>query len=426
MHRSLLALAILLVACVSDPASELELAATTQDLTVTEITRDHIAGDVYHYGFVVRVGTGPNAQLHIHRVVRERAPWIPRHSTGAVMMLHGDFATFETNFAPDATGVAPWLAARGIDVWGVDRRWTQAPEVGAELSDFDAMGLDQELDDLRTSLAFARGIRLVTDASLERMTLIGFSRGGQLAYFYTSREATRPLPLRHVKGLVPLDVYASLAPEDEDIRQFYCNTAAGEYAALAAGEVDVPNSFQIETGRLALTAPDDQSPFFPPSFPVTNREWMLSFVGETYYYFPATPLYHLNAPVLDPETAFVIGLTQADETVVSTWLANAAPHQSLRESADTDALVCGDAPLPADVPLSRIRVPLFLLAAAGGYGDHSLHSTTQVSSTDVTTLVVRQLPVEREAEDFGHADLLFSPNAAALAWQPLLAWLQQH
>jgi len=112
--------------------------------------------------------------------------------------------------------------------------------------------------------------------------------------------------------------------------------------------------------------------------------------------------------------------------VVSTWLAGSAPHQSMRESADTDHLVCGDPPFPVDVPLSRIRVPLVLVAAAGGYGDHALHSTTQVASTDVTALVIRRLPVEDEAEDFGHADLLFSPDAPGLAWQPLLSWLRAH
>jgi len=122
----------------------------------------------------------------------------------------------------------------------------------------------------------------------------------------------------------------------------------------------------------------------------------------------------------------VTGLRESAERAVGEWLASAPPHQSLRESADTDALTCGDAPLPADVPLSRIEVPLLLIAAAGGYGEHALYSTTQVSSTDVTTLVIRQLPVEREAEDFGHADLLFSPDAPGLAWQPLLTWLRAH
>jgi len=429
MHRSIFAFVALLGACDAAPPPELETA--TQGLAI-DITRDQIAGDVYHYGFVLRLGDGPNAQIHLHRVVRERAPWRPRATTGAVMMMHGDFATFATNFAPllgnppsTATGIATYLAQRGIDVWGFDRRWTQAPAEGADLSDFNDMGIDQELDDIGVALTFARTIRLVTDGSLDRMTLIGFSRGGQLAYYYASAEAARPSWQRHVKGLVPLDVYASLSPADEDLRQLFCQFAFFEYLDLGAGIVDTPNGFQIATGELALSAPDDPTPFTFPLFAgLTNREVMLMFSGQTYIFFPASQFYHLAAPVLDGD--FVTGLRESSETVIATWYAGAAPHQSLREAADTDALLCGEAPLPADVPLSRIRVPLFYLGAAGAYGDHGLHSTTQVSSTDVETLVVRRFGPEREAEDFGHGDLLFATDAPQLAWQPLLSWLRRH
>lgn len=426
MHRLFVAAAVL-AAC-TDPAPEVALATTAEELGGVQVTREPIAGDVVHYSFTLRMGDGPNARVRIHRVVRERAPWLPRRTRSAVMMLHGDFATFITNFVPvlgdppsSATGLATWLAERDIDVWGVDRRWTLAPETGADLSDFDAMGLDQELDDIGAALTFARGVRLVTDASVDRMTLIGFSRGGELAYFYASRDAARPAALRHVKGLVPLDVYTSLSPADEDLRQLFCGFAVGEYDALTQGLVDTPNDFQILAGRGALSAPDDPFPLNPAR---TNRQVMLRLAGRTYIFFPATPLYHLNAPVLDGVDP--TGLRLSSEDVVAHWLAQSAPHESMREAADTDALTCGDPPLPLDVPLSRIRVPLLLIAAAGGYGDHALFSTTQVSSTDVTTMVIRQLPPEREAEDFGHADLLFAPDAVQLAWQPLLAWLGRH
>jgi pimeloyl-ACP methyl ester carboxylesterase len=396
------------------------VSATEQALSVT---RTQIAGDVYHYEYVVRVGSTPNAQLHVHRVVRERAPWVARHSRDAVMMLHGDFATFTTNFAPSASGVAPWLAARGVDVWGVDRRWAHTPADG-DTSDFDGMGLDQELGDIGVGLGFARAARLV-EGSSEKLNLIGFSRGGELAYFYASREATRPAPLRHVKGIVPLDVYVSLAPEDEDLRQGFCISAYYENLDLAAGVTDTPNGFQIDVGTLDASAPDEQTPYqdFFPGF--SNHRVLLAFVGRTYLFFPASPLYHLIAPTLDGNGR-PTGLRITDEGVVDQWLAASPPHQALREAADTDALTCGDAPLPLDLPLSRIEVPVFMLAAAGGYGEHAVYSTTQVGSTDVTTLVVRQLPVEREAEDVGHGDLLYSPDAEALAWNPLLSWLQAH
>lgn len=424
----------LLSACASAPLDD-EVAVVSSELHGVPIAREHIGGDLYHYEFDVRVGEGPNGILGLHRIVRERGPWVPRRSSNAIMMMHGDFARFATNFAPilgdpqtSSPGMAIWLAERGIDVWGLDRRWTQAAAIDADLSDFDAMGIDQELADIGKALRVARAVRLFTDRSVERMILSGFSRGGALAYYYASDEATRPRWKHQVKGLVPLDVYASLSPADGDLRQFYCDSAAIEYGELDAGEVDVPNDFQVQTGRLALEAPDDPNPFAEFDFPfpgATNRDLLLDFVGQTHFYFPATPVYHLNGSVLD-ENGFATALRDSSVEVVARWLADSPPHQSLRESADTDALLCGDAPLPADVPLSRIEVPLFLLSAAGGYGDRALFSTTEVSSADVTALVVRKLAPENEDEDYGHADLLYAPDAPELAWEPLLQWLRQH
>jgi len=396
-----------------------------------EVTREPVRGDVWHYTFTLRVGDGPNAVLKLHRVVRERAPWQPRSTHSAVMAMHGDFATFVTNFAPTlgtppsaAPGLAPWLAERGVDVWGLDRRFTQAPAGPADVSDFATMGLAQELDDLGAALTLARGVRLVTSGSGDRMTLLGFSRGGQLAYAFASLDASRPPWQRHVKGLVPLDVYAALSPADEDLRLMYCDFAAFERELVATGEIDSTNTFQIRIGSLALSAPDAQTRFqglFPG---YTNLEVLRSFAGQTYFFFPAQPLYHLAGPVLDAD--FPVGLRFSTDADVAAWFAGAPEHSSMLEAADTDGLLCNEPPLAADVPLSRIRVPLFLIAAAGGYGERAVYTTTQVSSTDVSTLVVRRLPVAQEAEDFGHGDLLLAADAEALAWEPLLSWLRAH
>src|SRR6185369_14294748 len=131
----------------------------------------------------------------VHRVVRERAPGVPRSSGDAVMLLHGDFATFASNFAPrvgspssSAPGLAAFLAERNIDVWGFDRRWTHAPAEGADLSDFGEMSFSSELDDIGRALAFARAARFAGGSGANRLTLLGFSRGGHLAYAYAARE----------------------------------------------------------------------------------------------------------------------------------------------------------------------------------------------------------------------------------------------
>lgn len=425
----LLASALAVAGCALDQEpqvdpSESGLSTTIQDLSIVNATREQVAGDVYHYTYVLRVGDTANAQIAIHRIVRERAPWRARPTRDAVMFTHGDFASFATNFVPSADGLAPWLAGRNIDVWGFDRRWAVVPRDAGDLSDFDGMSLEQSLDDLGRALAFARLTRLIGEGSLEQVTLGGFSRGGQLAYFYASREATKPHAVRHVKAIVPIDVYVSLAPEHESERQMFCDFASFEYGDLANGVTDSPNGFQIATGELARDAPNDPSPFeFFPGF--TNREVLLFFLGNTAVFFAPQPTYHLAAPVLD-DGGNAIGLREMTEASAIDWLIHAPFHQSLREAADTDALTCGNQPLPLDLSLSRITVPVLLLAAAGGYGDYAIHSTTQVSSRDVTTNIVRQLTPERVGEDYGHGDLLYAASARDLAWRPLVTWLRAH
>ena len=126
------------------------------------------------------------------------------------------------------------------------------------------------------------------------------------------------------------------------------------------------------------------------------------------------------------ENDTVTAFRASSEDAISAWFAGAAPHQSLRESAESDALWCGQGPAPIDFALDRIQVPLFYVGAAGGFGDLGLYSTTRVGSTDVTTLVVRRLSADREAEDFGHGDLLYATDAPALVWRPLASWILAH
>src|SRR5690242_18622024 len=106
---------LLVAACSSSPAVSVETAA------LSSVTREHIRDDLWHYQFDIPVDKTPNGRVRVHRVVRELAPFHPRPSAHAVMLLHGDFSSFATNFEP---GLAPYLAERGIDVWGADRRWT--------------------------------------------------------------------------------------------------------------------------------------------------------------------------------------------------------------------------------------------------------------------------------------------------------------
>ena len=174
-------------------------------------------------------------------------------------------------------------------------------------------------------------------------------------------------------------------------------------------------------GRLARTAPAEPSPLFEG---MTNRDAMLLTVGQTYVFAPYAPFYHLLSPTLDGGAA--VGLRETAEPAATAWLAGATAHQAMLESADLDALLCGQSAQPVDAPLSRIRVPLLYIGAAGGVGSLGLYATTRVASTDVTTLVVQRFGADQRAADFGHADLLFAADAPSLVWQPLAAWLAHH
>ena len=393
------------------------------------LTREVVSGDIVHYTIDLDVGSTANAFLRIHRVVREKSFGIPRKTQGGVMLMHGDFANFVTSFVPglasDATdpdhGMAVYLASRGLDVWGFDRRWASAPLDGADVSDFATMGFVEEIGDIGKALGFARAVRVLGGAGASKLTLAGFSHGGQLAYEYANVESQRPAWQRHVENLVPIDIYARLSPADEDIRQSICGRIAEEQGFFDDGYIDSDNLFFRELGALANDAPLDPSPYFDD---VDNVHGLLILVGQTYLFYAAQPNYHLAGTFLSGGLPSAPRFTS--QGLINDWFANAPPHQSWLETVDGDRLWCGDAPLPIADHYADIEVPLFYLGAAGGYGDHGLYSTTLVGSSDVTTHVIRLLDPADEAEDFGHGDLLFADDAQALAWEPLADWILDH
>jgi hypothetical protein len=431
MYR-LIPLILVVAACTSvddDPTATIAQSLDAPGVTVLDLERTRLEGDVWHHAFTLQLGDTPNARIRLHRVVRERLPWFPRHTRAGTMFLHGDFTPFAGNFAPtvrdpdnESLGMAVWLAQHHIDVWGFDRRWA-LPDEDDDVSDFGEMGFAQEVDDIGVALAAARAVRGVTGSGFGRMHLAGFSRGGFLAYAAAAADAARPPILRHIKGLVPLDVWAEIPPEHAAGRAKVCESAFWERLDLDAGVVDSPNGLFITLGALTQSAPDEQNPFqfFFPG--LTNREAFLLSSAQTYAFFTPTPHYHLAAADLDAAGA-PIALRESTERAIAEWFAGATPHQSLREATETDEIWCGTSPLSVD--LAAIQVPLYYVGAAGGYGEAGLYSTTLVSSSDVSSNIVQRFGPEGAFEDFGHGDLLFADDAPALVWQPLAEWLADH
>jgi hypothetical protein len=387
--------------------------AARATLTPLSIARRPLGDDIAEVTVTASVGSGPYDRLGIHRVVRELAPFVPASTQRAVVLLHGDFATFDTNFQPvegAAFAAAKFLATRGFDVWGIDRRWTFAP-AGANDASLAAQGVLQALADTREVIGFVRASR----GDLGAPALIGWSRGAQLAYAYAIVDGQRPPDARTIDALVPLDIYYDLSPSDASLRQAACDRLAAEQQQLASGTFASPNDFQITLAQLDETAPNDPSPLLPPS---TNRQALLMVVAQSYLFAPLTDWYHFAAGRFDA-TGNPIGLAYSRIVDVDHWFADAPPIQSQAELTDGDAIWCGRSPIAGT--LHDVAVPLLYVGAGGGFGTTGLYSTREVSSRDVQTVIIDEATAPRLA--FGHADMLFSPEAATQVWQPIANWL---
>lgn len=82
--------------------------------------------------------------------------------------------------------------------------------------------------------------------------------------------------------------------------------------------------------------------------------------------------------------------------------------------------------VPWDDHFAEITVPVLNFGAAGGIAPTTHWCLTQIGSTDITDLTIQLEADEDALYDFGHIDIWIASNAQALAWDPILAWLEDH
>jgi hypothetical protein len=397
------------------------------------VTRRPIAGDVVEYSATLRVGPGPRDVIGVHRVTRERAPFVPVAARQAVLLAHGDAWGFDAAFLANLAtpGVAPdhafpvFLARHGIDVWGIDFRWTLVPAATTDFAFMKDWGLATDVHDLGIALAVARAARLLEGDGTAKLLLLGWSRGGQTGYAYLDAETQVPGFLRQVRGFIPVDIF--LKTDQEDLRQAACARAAGDRAALDAGAYQNASGQLFSTlGSLALTAPSAPSPIVPG---LTNREAALLAGSATYVLLPPgqsfVPFYHFVGGTFTADGR-PAGLSYTPERAWFDFERGASPYEPTRVLLDGEETLCDQIDVPFDDHLGEIRVPVFYLGVGGGFGEYGIYTTTLLGSTDVTTRVVRLLPPAQRALDLGHADIWNATAAPSLFWQPILDWIAGH
>jgi pimeloyl-ACP methyl ester carboxylesterase len=400
------------------------------------VERRHVSGDIFEYSFRLKVGEGEHDRITVHRVVREKRPGVPRKTDRAVLMLHGDLWGFDgaflgstlTGSVPREQSIAAFMAGKDVDVWGVDLRWTHVP---ADTTDFTFMkdwDTGTHVRDLGVALGVARAVRVFTGSGAGRLALMGWSRGGIVAYAYAGEETRLPEHLRHVGALIPVDIALKLGAQHEEQRAAACVRYAANKQLLDAGQYHSPQGVAVQTiGLLASTDAGGPSPL--PGFGgLTNAQAALLVGSATHVLFgayPPVPAYHFNAGEFDA-SGLPAGLQFTREAYLYDFFKAANPFQSFTEQVESEAVLCGDdqlADLPYDDRLGEINVPVLYVGAAGGFGEFGLDTLPLLGSADVSSHVVRLRPAEARAVDFGHADIFMADDAKELVWQPVYEWL---
>ncbi len=401
-----------------------ELAAT--GCLVGEVERVQRSGDVHEYRFKMKVGPGEHDVIGLHRVVRESAPWTPVRAAKSVFLVHGDAWGFDGVYTPFAT----FLASGGVDVWGIDLRWVNVPAGTTDFRFMKGWNLGMHVHDVRTGLAVARTVRWAGGGEGGRMNLLGWSRAALVAYATANLETRLPPALRHVGGLIPVDMVLEYAPEDGLLRERACARHARALVAYRnnhqyeGGLLGPAPGLMLQTvGTLAASHPGGNE--LSPS--LTNRQLALVLGAATFTNGDAltpVPFYHLVGGPFDAAPPLPTGLTWTPESAFFSLLQRAAPYQGFAEVVESEALLCGAPDLPYDDHLADISVPVLYVGAAGGFGTQGLHGLSLLGSTDRTVRLVRFFPDEARAQDYGHADLFLATNAAEEVWTPILQWIQ--
>lgn len=395
------------------------------------LSRRVLTGDVVEYTFDLRLGSGPYDVIGMHRVVRETAPFQPARTDDSILLLHGDIWGFGAAFLVDPTHNLPvFLAQNGVDVWGIDQRWVRVPASETDFAFMQDWGFQHDLQDLYVALSVARGVRLFTGNGFDRMTLLGWSRGGQIGYVYLNAETQVPEGLRNVDGFIPVDIY--LKTDDPALQARACTRLAARQAQIASQTWADSTGTLVQTlGFLAVVDPAGASPVFPG---LTNYQAAL-LTGEATFILllpnEPVPFYHFTGGTFAAEPApsglpVPTGLLYSPEAAWISALQGASPFQPTRELTDAELVMCEQQDVPFDDHLSDITNPVLYVGAGGGFGEYGIYTTTLLGSTDVTTHIVDLTPHEARLFDYGHADLFLGNDAQALVWQPILTWLQAH
>ena len=388
------------------------------------IDRLHVAADIYHYVWVMKMGPHPWDRVGIHRVIKERRHCRPIRTDKNIFLQHGDAKDFEGMFLPGTRspnmpndfGIAVFLAEQEIDVWGIDQAWALVPEDVSDFSFMKGWGMQKHVNDLRTAMQAAFYVRMLTGCGDNKLNLLGYSSGVWTGYALLNQESQYPVHHRVAGGFVAAD--GAYKIDDEAIKQsYYINEYNRTKALLDEGQYGNFVPFAM-IAKLARTNPDGDSPLIPG---FTNMQAAMFFaagpilVNHPFHYFAG--VWENNLPV---DLQFVTKDEYFD------FMEAAVPWEATQFMNDYCAISSELVDTPFDDHLGDITVPILNIAAVGGFGEVSRYTTTLLGSSDITNIMASLYPPDEILFDFAHIDMFLARNAKSLVWQPILDWVKMH
>ncbi|MCJ7604059.1 MAG: hypothetical protein MUO63_21495 [Desulfobulbaceae bacterium] len=404
------------------------------------IDRTRLIDDIYKYSFIFKVGDGEFDKIGVYRVVKERRPQVPIKAEKAVMMVHGDVSSFDSEFlmstlsdAVDADhSLGIYLAEKNIDVWGVDRRWTFVPDDTVDFLFMENWDTALHLADLKLGVKFARIIRGLTGSGLGKIFMLGHSRGAALAYAYANQETQVPELSRDLRGIIPVDMVYKFDPAETELIGYACQRLIALNDQYESGIYYSDEAAQLKyIAYLAANFPGELSPI-PGLGAYTNKQVALLALSATSFNDPLPPVpdYHYCAGTFG-ENGLPTDLQFTNYAFMLDFAFAVPSFQSLGEQIDGEALWCSD-DTPYDDHLAEITIPVYYVGAAGGFGAYGTYTLDLLeSSSDKESLIIElypdpPYPPQAVAIDYGHIDLLFADDAETLVWQPIYEWIMGH
>ncbi len=356
---------------------------------------------------VIKVGPGQFDYIGIHRIMANHHN--DDKSKHVVVMIPGSNSDFNTSFNARFSGsyakMGRFLARQGIDVWGIDFRYSFVPDnfgsspycTVQDCSFFKDQNIALHLSDLDIVVKIAQ-----FSSKDGRVFLLGHSQGAYFAYKYTADLTDQP---GNIKGIIPIDIVYNLDQQFTDVVMAAKADVIDRNSKIARGiwYEDITISKQI--AELALTDPNGTSPIIPG---FTNLQAALFAITATYQ------LPGFSTPGFRQAQGTLAGLTHTDFD----FIANQALHLNSFQSILPITEIQTNRIQPVQV-IPHIIVPIHYVGAMFGFGNFGLYTPDQIKAfnSNVTEVMI---------PDYGHADVIDSITAKDDVWEEILHWIRDH